>query len=203
MTTHEPDDDLRARLHAVDPARSLEPLDDDRILRMLNTTTSSDSSPAASRRRRRPLIFGLAGATGIAAAALAVASLLPSAPAAATRLVMPADPGGAASSCPMIEPAFLKGFTLAFEGRVTSTASGEVTLNVTQVFTGEPGTVVVIEQPSLQASDFSGFEFRDGADYLISSLEPALPSGDSEIALCGFSGPASPELLAIYEAAFR
>ena len=77
-----------------------------------------------------------------------------------------------------------------------------VTLEVTHVFRGDPGTTVEIEQPDLSAGDFSAFEFAVGQDYLIaaSDSDPATPNLD--VALCGLSGPTSPELRAVYEAAF-
>lgn len=104
--------------------------------------------------------------------------------------------------CMAIDAEFLKTFPMAFEARVDAIAGKDVTLKVTHVFKGEPGNAVVIEQPELTAADFSGFDFKAGEDYLISVADDGLPTPDTQIALCGFSGPATPELLAVYQKAF-
>lgn len=203
-TTDESGDDLRARLRAADPARSLEPLDDDRITRMVNLTTSSPTPSGSPRRApRRRLLFGLAGATGLTAAVLAAVSVLSPTATSATRLVMPVDGGGAAGSCVGVLAEYLDDFPMAFEGRATSVSEDEATLEVTDVFRGEPGSTVVIELPELSDGDYSGFAIDAGGDYLIAVLDSGLPQADSQIALCGFSGPASPDLRAVYEEAFR
>ncbi|MDQ7991845.1 MAG: hypothetical protein AAGC63_01575 [Propionicimonas sp.] len=202
---NQPDQDLRAVLRSADPAASLTPLEHDRITRMVNTTSSQPAgAPGASRRpRRRPVLLGLAGAAGVAAAAFAVVSALTPAATAATRIALPAGDGGmAAGSCLAISPESLAPLPLAFQGAVQKVTGDVVTLEVTHVFRGEPGSTVEIEQPDLTAGDFSAFDFAVGQDYLIAAgdLDPAQP--ELEVALCGLSGPTSPELRAVYEKAF-
>lgn len=198
--TH-PDDDLRSLLRGADPAARLAPLQPDRITAMANTATSQPTSASRPRSPRRPLLFGLAGAGGLAAAVIAVATLTPMATTAATRVTMGADPGLAAGSCPGVLPEYLADWKLAFQARAEKVTDDLVTLQVTEVFRGEPGAVVEVTGHELSDSDYSGFGFTPGDDYLITVMDAA--SGETpQIALCGFSGPASPELRAVYEAAF-
>ncbi|MEA5055662.1 MAG: hypothetical protein VB093_19755 [Propionicimonas sp.] len=206
MTTPDEDDDLLSRLRAADPVRDLEALPDDRILRMINAATASNPQPASSPARspRRPLLIGLTGATGLAAVAFAAVAVFSPTTASATRLVMPDDPGLAAGSCPALDVEQLKSspLTMAFSGRVTAVQGSEATLEVTEVFTGDPGRQVVVERTTAESGDYSGFDLVQGQDYLISTVEAGQPDAAAEIALCGVSGPASSELRAIYEAAF-
>lgn len=201
---NQPDDDLRAMLRAADPAGSLAPLPDDRITRMVNLTNSQPTVPSAPRRTpRRPLLLGLGGATALAAAAFVAVSALTPTATAATRLALPAGDGGmAAGSCPVLTPDLLTPLPLAFQAAVDKVSGDLVTLQVTHVFRGQPGTTVEIVQPDLAEGDFSAFDFAVGQDYLIAAgdLDPATPT--LEIALCGVSGPTSPELRTVYEEAF-
>lgn len=204
MKHHEtPDDDLRAMLRAADPAASLDPLPDDRITRMVNLTNSQPSPTAPRRAPRRPLLVALGGTAALAATAFVAVSALTPAATSATRLVLPAGDGGmAAGSCLALAPESLTPLPLAFQGSVTAVAEDVVTLQVTHVFRGEPGATVEIDRPELAEGDFSAFEFAVGQDYLIAAddLDPADPA--LEIALCGLSGPASPELRTVYDQAF-
>lgn len=199
----EPDDQLRAMLRAADPAASLSPLPDDRITRMVNLTNSQPSAPAPRRAPRRPLLVGLGGTAALAAAAFVAVSALTPAATSAVRLVLPSGDGGmAAGSCPVLTPDLLTPLPLAFQGAVSEVTDETVTLTVTHVFRGEPGVLVEIDRPELGEGDFSAFEFAVGQDYLIAAadLDPAEPA--LEIALCGVSGPTSPELREVYEQAF-
>ena len=92
---------------------------------------------------------------------------------------------------------------LAVEGEVTAVSDGLVTLHVSHVFRGDPGTVVEVRRPTAAEGDYSAFEFTLGQDYLLAAgdTDPAEPA--LEIALCGLSGPTSPELRDVYDKAFR
>ncbi len=200
----EPDDDLRAMLRAADPAASLVPLPDDRITRMVNLTNSQPSAAAPRRAPRRPLLVGLGGTAALAAAAFVAVSALTPAATSATRLVLPAGDGGmAAGACPVLTPDLLAPLPLAFQGAVSEVAADTITLTVTHVFRGEPGTLVEIDRPELGEGDFSAFEFAVGQDYLIAAADLDPAEAALEIALCGVSGPTSPELREVYEQAFR
>lgn len=205
MKQHDgPDDDLRELLRAADPARSLSPLPHDRITRMVNLSTSPQATPSAPRRTpRRPLLIGLGGVTAVAAAVFVAVSALTPAATSATRLVLPAGDGGmAAGSCPVLTPDLLGPLPLAFQGAVNAVSAELVTLQVTHVFRGEPGEIVEVQRPDLSDGDFSAFDFAVGQDYLIAAgdADPADPA--LEIALCGVSGPTSPELRDVYDKAF-
>lgn len=198
---NQPDDELRTLLRDADPASGLAALEPDRITRMVNLTTSQTTSPTPRPAPARPLIWGLAGVGGVAAAAVIAWNALAPATTATLRLELPPD-NSATVSCPMVEPALLKNYRLAFAARAEKVSDDLVTLQITEAFRGEPGTLVEVAGHDLSASDYSGFAFVEGQSYLISVLDPTLPSPAPEIALCGLSGPDDAGLRAVYEEAF-
>lgn len=204
---HQPDDELRALLRAADPASGLVGLEADRITRMVNLTTSQPAPSPAATKSRRPLVFGLAGASGLAAAAFVAVSALTPAAATALRLELGSDPGLAAGSCPAVTADLLADSDLAFAARVETVTDALVTLEVTEPFKGAPGRTVEVAGHELADGDNSGFGFEPGGSYLITVVDAAAGGGSQaappQIALCGLSGPDSPELRAVYEAAFR
>ena len=210
------DDELRAELRSVDPARLLSDPDSTRRgeLAAASVAPGADSPsravPAATRPRWQ---WSWLVPAGVAAAGLAVAwAVLPlgggsvaptsptaTAPVSTTRLELEgADP---TMSCKIVDPELIAGNELAFAARATSVTPDVVRLTVTRVFFGTVGDVVEIDPPALSDADFSGIEFSRGADYLIAASAEGLPTPTPRIALCGVSGPADPALLALYERA--
>lgn len=188
--TQPPDDDpLRARLRAVDPAAALPPLRTEQLDRLLeDTMTSTDTAPA--RTRRAPWLIG--GGIGIAAAAAGVIALTTGGTD-ITRLTQPGT--DLMAMCAQVTPEALATNNLAFEGTVTGVDGSTVTLDVTQAFRGEVGDEVQVTQQDATADDFSAVQYTQGTSYLISAT-------DGQVANCGQSGEASPELLGLYRAAF-
>ena len=198
---NQPDDQLRALLRDADPASGLAPLEPDRITRMVNLTTSQ-STPRSSRPAlARPLFLGLAGAGGLAAAAFIAVNALTPATSAALRLELGSDPG-IAGTCPMISADLLDDGDLAFAATVSTVTDELVTLKVTEPFKGAPGEVVEVAGHELADGDHSGFGFEAGGSYLI-TVTDASTGVTPQIALCGLSGPDTPELRSVYEEAFR
>ncbi len=185
------DEQLRARFARIDPAATLQPASETEILRMVSNTTST---PARTT-NRKPLLLGL-GALTIGAAAAAVVGIVLTAPGGdVTRLAAPSG-GGPAAMCAELTPENMAGADLAVGGTVVSIDGDEVTLEVTERFTGDSADRIVVAQqdPDLP-SELSAAAFEQGQQYLISSY-------DGVIATCGQSGPASPELEQLYRAAF-
>ncbi len=185
------DEQLRARFARIDPAATLPPASETEILRMVNTATST---PAPAK-NRKPVFFGL-GALAVGAAAAAVVGIVLTAPGGdVTRLAAPSG-GGPAAMCAELTPETMAGADLAVAGTVVAIDGDEVTLEVTERFTGESADRIVVAQqdPDLP-SELSAGAFEQGQDYLISSI-------DGVITTCGQSGPASPELEQLYREAF-
>jgi len=193
------DDALRAGLAAADPARALRALDDERITRMTEQAIDRAERPgteeaSAARRPRRAVWLGIGGGVLVAAAAATAAVLAMAPGGVTTRLV---DGGSdAAAMCMAVTPDTLARNANAFKGTVTSISGDEVTLRVDEVYRGEVGSTVVLRQDAPTAVDFSATQYEPGTAYLVSFNE-------GYVAYCGQSGADSPELEALYEAAYR
>jgi hypothetical protein len=91
---------------------------------------------------------------------------------------------------------FIGAGTQAFEGTVTSIEGETVTLQTTDVFTGEVGeTVQVTAPPDQIGALIQAVDFKEGKTYLVSAT-------DGTVAVCGNSGPATGELRSLYDQAF-
>lgn len=84
---------------------------------------------------------------------------------------------------------------LAFEGTVTSVDGSTVELEVINWYRGGDADRVVIEAPTGMEALIGGIPFTVGGDYLITAH-------DGTVNYCGFSGPATPDLRAAFQAAF-
>ncbi|GMA28054.1 hypothetical protein [Arenivirga flava] len=191
MSIPNEDEQLRERLARIDPAATLQPASETEILRMVQNTISTPARTSS----RKPLFLGL-GALAVGAAAAAVVGIVLTAPGGdVTRLSAPSG-GGPAAMCAELTPETMAGADLAVAGTVVSINGDDVTLEVTERFTGESADRIVVAQqdPDLP-SELSAGSFEQGQDYLISSI-------DGVITTCGQSGPASPELEQLYRAAF-
>ena len=98
-------------------------------------------------------------------------------------------------SCLPVDAAILADMPLAFAGTATSVEGETVTLEVDEWFAGgDAGTVVLQAQSGMEAL-IDGFSFAEGDEYLVSATE-------GTVNFCGYSGPATEELRAVYDAAF-
>jgi len=219
------DDDLRARLRNADPAAGLAPLPPERVTRLLEDSMTNDldpspavtadpAAPVSSReaergpvpRRRagtaRRLAFAAAGlVVGVAAVAVGAALRSPDdsgpdvrpAILTVTRIVVA---GGGAAKCVQPSAATLAAAPLAFAGTVDEVAGGTAVLTVTHLYAGTRTDVVEVAQSDGNSEALIGATaFEPGRAYLVAAT-------DGRAMVCGYSGLATPELQALYDAAF-
>ncbi|MGN0064225.1 MAG: hypothetical protein ACI379_08275 [Nocardioides sp.] len=85
---------------------------------------------------------------------------------------------------------------VAFEGTVIETSGETARLEVSRWIHGEgQAPEVVVTATDLSATSELGVEFEEGKTYLVSAT-------GSQVTLCGFSGPKTDELSALYDEAF-
>jgi hypothetical protein len=202
---HPGDDELLARLRAADPAASLPPVDDDRLLRLLEDAMSHDTMTETREtgpRHRSPLTWLVAAAAVLLIAGVGVFALLdrdpttPAPPAAAgptaTELTLPATTPG---RCMVPNAQALAQAAVAAEAQVVSVAGDQVTLDVSRWYAGEETDQLVVtaaERPALVGT----VDFEDGARYLVAG------NRDGDVMVCGFSDRWSEDLAALYAEAF-
>jgi len=161
----------------------------------------SDSRTEASPRRPRLQLIGAAAAVVLVVALGAVALLRDTGSGASTMhlAVAGSDPGAPSmASCVPFSADLLADMDTAFDGTVTSTSAGAVTLSVSRWYKGGDADVVELEVPGGDAGmtiSLDGVEFVDGDRYLVSATA-------GSVSLCGFSGPWSAELEATFVQAF-
>ena len=190
MIDDDEDDDLRARLRRVDPAHDLAPLDEGRT-RAVAARAAATAAPGRHGVPRRRGV--LVGAVLAVAAAAVVVTLVGGRDPAVTRLTAPAV--DVSASCAVLTPELLAQHALAFRARVVAVEDGRVSLEVTHRFTGEVEDEVRVEQPADDLAELAPAQFEVGVDYLVTADAGTLSA-------CGQTGPDSPELRALYEAAF-
>lgn len=200
------DDDLRAALAAVDPARSadLDPLTSPRARELLERVMTSDlitPTPAASpdaAPSRRPWLAAAAAAVLVVGAGATYLATTGDDPAGGE--VVLALPGGDPTimSClPVNEGrAALEQMTVALAGTATAVSESEVRLEVSRWYRGgDAGTVVLRNAPEQQQALVGATDFLVGEDYLVSA-------SDGSVSVCGLTGPVSPELQSAYDEAY-
>jgi len=186
-------DDLRSELRALDPvppAAAMEPIPASRLERTMSQSTHPTT------RRQAPTRLAWAG--GIAVLALVAAFVVPGlvgGPAAGP-LVLDLPGDDAMASCLPVSAEFMADMSPAFEGTVTAVDGETVTLSIDRWFAGDTGaTEATMTAPSGMEALIGGIEFRVGDSYLVTAT-------DGTVNYCGYSGPATPELRAIFEEAF-
>jgi hypothetical protein len=115
--------------------------------------------------------------------------------AAAGPLELSAGGGDAMASCLAFDPARLAEMPVAFEGTATAVEGDRVTLKVDRWFKGGDAAEVVLVAPQGLEALIGGIPFAVGGQYLVSAT-------DGQVNYCGFSGEATPDLRAGFEAAF-
>ena len=201
MREGEPMDDddrtLREQMRAADPAREIALLPetwlDHRMEHIMTETEISPAAPVRSIRRGWVPLVGIAAALTIGAA-IAVPLTVGGTPT-TEQLAQPGGGGISSGSCLPVTAEGLLAQEQTFAARVISVDGDTVTLEVTERFAGEVADRVEVQQVDVISSDFSGVPFALGESYLVAA-------GDATIRGCGLSGTDSPELRAIYDAAF-
>ena len=221
------DDELWQRLRDGDPASDLPPAAPDRVARLLEETMNADLSDAptdrpggdppetreSGTRNRSPLTW-LVAAAALVIAGVGVFSLLgndpepddvPSAGASPTQdtptqdvptsltLTAPAQTSG---RCMAPNATALATAETAFSGTVRSVGGDVVEIEPDRFYAGEAVDTVEVRAPAEQLTALVGaVDFEEGGRYLVSAT-------DGEVTVCGFSGPYSPDLEALYVEAF-
>lgn len=212
MTSHGTDDDLFARLRDADPAASLPAADPDRVARLLEDAMSHDTQPDAvtesrvtGTRGRSPLTWLVAAAAVVVIAATGLLTFLdlggdptvPSAgdgPSTVTALTVPEATAG---RCMVPDAGLLSGAAYAVDADAVSISHGVVTLDATEWYAGEPTDRVEVEQSSGDMQRLIGAtEFEVGQRYLLAGTD------SGQVMVCGFSGPYTDKLAALYSQAF-
>jgi hypothetical protein len=203
--TNQPDDPVRARLTAHDPLKRqphLHPAEPPAHLleQIMNTPTiitdESTSAPptAPSRHRARRWIFGGAG-LGTAAAVAGILAVTGGNPATPTAVQLGIGAEDLMASCMPVSADVLDDMPIAFAATAVSVEGEIVTLDVTQWFVGGDSDQVILTATAGMEALIGGIEFEPGGTYLVSAT-------DGVVNFCGYTGAATPELQAVYDAAF-
>lgn len=183
------DDDLRALMRQADPSAGDPRLDDARIRRIVAAAERDDlaGNTATAPRHRRRLFAGVSlGAAATAGAAALIAGLV------ATPAIQAPGPGPdeTPAACQAPTVASLQEFDTAYEATATAVSGENVTLTVTEVFAGTPGTTLTVEQ----VQEDTGVLFTAGQTYLVAATDDFISPCDS--------GPATDALRQLYTTAF-
>lgn len=165
------------------------------------TTTDlpDGGSPVGTRPRRRPavVIIALAVATFVIAAAIILTGGDDPAheTTAAETVELSLGDGGALASCLPVDAAILADMSPAFAATATAVEGEDVTLTVEHWYAGGDADTVVLHASAGMEALIAGFDIEVGERYLITAAEGTLN-------YCGYSGPATPELQALFDEAF-
>ena len=197
-------DELRERLARIDPMRSGVPTEpttsesSQELLEKIMSTPLKEKAESIPAPRRTWTI----AVAAVAALVLAVAGGMAltggdDAPVAAgPPLELTAGGEDIMASCIAFSPEELDNVAeLAFAGTVTAVDGDTVTLTVDEWYRGGDAAEVALNAPQGMEALIGGIPFAVGDAYLISA------QGGS-VNYCGFSGPATPELQAGFDAAF-
>ena len=99
------------------------------------------------------------------------------------------------ASCLPFDVSILAGMSPAFAATATDVGGSTVELAVDRWYAGGDADTVVLQSPDASPALIAGFEFVVGQEYLITAA-------GGNVNFCGYSGSATPELTAAFEAAF-
>lgn len=197
-------DELEQRLRAADPVPPTVPVDSARSSRartlvehIVTDTAALDTEPT-QRPRRWPLLAAAAALALVGGVAVVVAGDDDDTPD-AEPLALSVAPDDIMQSCIELTPETLgdPGVELAFKGTVTAIDGDQATLAVDTWYRGGTADEVIVTGPAEAETALLGaVPLEDGESYLISAADGLVRS-------CGQSGPASPELEALFDEAFR
>lgn len=196
-------DELHDRLRAADPAADLPPADPTRVDRLLEDVMADTEHEHP----RRPLAWLVAAAAVVLVAGLGglvLPGLLgadevepaPTADAAPTVTELSAA-GAGAGRCMVPTAEVLSGAAFALDAEVTAVADGRATLAPTTWYAGEQTDVVEVAAGSADLEALIGApRFEEGQRYLVAA------DGQGRVLACGYSGPRTARLAALYAEAF-
>lgn len=204
------EDELRDRIGRLDPVPddvAVEPLTTPssraRMEQIMNTPLTPDAASNDKQRvptSRTRWIVGAVAALALVVAGLAITTLGDDDSddvAAGPPLVLTLGAEDLMASCAVLDPAILGATSPAFAGTATAIDGEIVTLTVDRWYAGgdEATTTVELTAQAGMEALIGGFALETGEQYLISATE-------GSVNFCGLSGPASPELQAVYDQAF-
>jgi hypothetical protein len=204
VTDHTPDQELLARLRAVDPASSLPPADPDRVAQLLeaamsDTATRSHETRETGTRDRSALTWLVAAAAVLLIAGAGIFGLAqrdhdpaPVAQGSVTQLAY--APSGARCIVPKV--GVLHQQSVAFRGTLDSVVNGTATFDVNHWYAGGPTDLAkVTTSRSRLAELVRAADLKVGGDYLVAAT-------GGNVTGCGFTGPVTGSLQNLYERAF-
>lgn len=147
--------------------------------------------------RRLAVVAAVVGALALAVLGVVIAAdiLGPRGGTETVELDLP-DTGTALSSCLPLTVEYLAEMSPAFAGTATSVSDGQVVLRVDRWYAGGSAAEVVLSIPAgAHAALIGQIDFREGGQYLITAE-------GGTMTMCGYSGEATPELQAAFDAAF-
>jgi len=209
-------DELRAQLERLDPMHPGVPVESAttpsstaRMEKIMNTPlidqeharSSVNPQPPsiATHRRRNRMLLGVAAAAIVAIGGAVIVGNNNGGDstevAAGPPIELSLGDSNAMSSCIVFDVALLADMSPAFAGTATSVEGETVTLTVDRWYAGGDASTAVLKGTAGSPALIAGFEFEVGQQYLITASE-------GKVNFCGYSGPATPELTAAFDAAF-
>jgi hypothetical protein len=172
---------------------------------IMNTPLITEEPTRRPDRGRRPWwAMAAAAAAVVAAVAVGVAVFnggdhntvdLATPPGKATVLDLSTGVEDLLASCAVLDPTIVGQAPIAFKGTVTLAEGGVVQLTVDQAYRGVDAQVVTLGAPEGQEALIGGVAWEVGGQYLVTAY-------DGVVSYCGQTGPATPELQAIFDEAF-
>jgi hypothetical protein len=194
-------DELRNRLQAIDPMPADVPTEtvtsrEGRLRLEDIMSTPTKEQPSRTTRSRTPWYAAVA-AVAVAAVAVTVIATGSNdpAPVASAPMQLAAGESDAMASCIVLTSEVLAPVEVAFAGTVTAIDGETVTLEVTKWYVGGDTDTVVLTAPAGLEALIGSVPFAVGENFLVSATEGV-------VNYCGFSGPATADLQAIYDGAF-
>jgi hypothetical protein len=202
------EEELRNRLGRIDPVSDdvavesmTTPSSRARLEQIMNTPVSpTTEQPSTSPAKTRWLVAAAAALVLVVVAGFAVANSGDDDDsndvAAGPPLELSLGADDAMASCMVPEPSILADMSPAFSGTATTIEGETVTLTVDRWYAGgdDATTVALQAQPGMEAL-IAGFSFEVGEQYFITA-------SNGTVNFCGYSGPASPEMVAFFAEAF-
>lgn len=193
-------EELRSRLQKLDPTTSgveIKSVDEESSQKMLETIMSQ--SVGSEGIRPAWYLMGAAAVTIVAFGAVTLfgGDSTPDVAASPDEDALELTVGAedTLASCMALTPELLRDVPLAFAGTVTTVEGEHATLTVDEWFIGGDATTVSVFAPDGFEALIGSIDFQEGKSFLVSAY-------DGVVNYCGFSGEETPELRAIYDAAF-
>ena len=196
-------DELKHRLRSIDPVSSdetIEPVTSATARRRLEDIMSTPPIEQPTRDPERSRTPWYAAAAAVAVAVVAIAGIITlgsteDAPTASEPLELVAGPFDAMMSCIVPSAEVLAPVEVAFAGTVSTIDGETITLTVDRWYTGGDAEIVVVRAPAGFEALTGSVPWAEGEAFLVSAT-------GGTVNYCGLSGPATPELQAIYDGAF-